>query len=201
MTNKPPPNPTKSNVPSFLLLTRSSNGKERLYSPSYVEGEFTVVEYLSQCKVPRLCVLEVRVWDRALYTFAKDSRQKESSDQFTELDTRAADLNESQTLSRYEPTLENDLPLLALRRAVHDSGAMSSVMQFTACDSLEDEEISRFSTEIVRRVSMMHKRSTSLLVHHAMAREALGNRVLQPRRRREYRTEKNWDNISGVSVV
>ena len=167
-----------------------------------------IVEYLSRFTVSRLRVFEVRVWDTALHTFAKDSRQIDLDDQLTKHDTRVADLNESQTRpdTRYKPSLDNDLPILTLRRAVHDSGAMSLVMQFSACDSLNDAEMSRSATEIVSRVSMIHKKAPSLLVHHGIARRELGHLILQPKRDRTYRAsttalKNEWDNISGTNVV
>ncbi len=211
-------------VSPFVLLTRATDGKERLFTPSdkdpktikdkdgklktKYEKKIMIVEYLSQCNVSRLRVFEVRVWDTALHTFAKDSRQIDSDDQLTKHDTRVADLNESQSrpISRYKPSLDNDLPILTLRRAVHDSGAMSLVMQFSACDSLNDAEMSRSATEIVSRVSMIHKKAPSLLVHHGIARRELGHLILQPKRDRTYRAsttslKNEWDNISGTNVV
>ena len=213
----------KTPVPPFLLLTRDTKGKERLFTPSpkrdvkIVKNKdkeikeipvLMVVEYLSHCNVSRLRVFEVRVWDTALHTFAKDSRQIDLDDQLTKHDTRVADLNESQSrpMTRYKPSLDNDLPILTLRRAVHDSGAMSLVMQFSACDSLNDAEMSRSATEIVSRVSMIHKKAPSLLVHHGIARRELGHLILQPKRNRTYRAstvalKNEWDNISGTNVV
>ena len=210
----------KKNIPvsPFVLLTRATDGKERLFTPSKQEDEFEIdktkhtkimiVEYLSRFTVSRLRVFEVRVWDTALHTFAKDSRQIDLDDQLTKHDTRVADLNESQSrpITRYKPSLDNDLPILTLRRAVHDSGAMSLVMQFSACDSLNDAEMSRSATEIVSRVSMIHKKAPSLLVHHGIARRELGHLILQPKRDRTYRAsttalKNEWDNISGTNVV